>query len=93
MRLIKAFKLKHISNAGKLKEAVKVVKAYRKLAVSIASEQWRPFQKGEDQCYKNCDIKHISFIFSLRYRQTCQHQVAGVLDSFISNRQNDFVSI
>jgi len=90
--MIKAYKLQHSANPGKIKEVVEVAKHYRKLAAKIASEQWMLFEK-QGSFRKNHDIKHIPSVLSARYKQTCQYQVVGMLDSFIANRQNDFVSL
>jgi len=87
----RAYGLKHRANKGKVLKAIETVKFYRKTAESIASEQWRVFfTRGRFQ--KNLDIKHIESALSERFKQTCQYQVVGVLDSFINNRQNDFVN-
>lgn len=89
--MIRTYELKHSANARKLKEVVKVIRAYRKLAESIAKEQWILFYR-DGRFRKNWNIKHIPTMLSARYKQTCQYQVTGMLDSFISNRKNDFVS-
>jgi putative transposase len=92
MGTIKAYKLKHSANPGKIDKVRAVVKHYRKLAAKISSAQWILFEK-QGLFSKNHDIKHIPTVLSARYKQTCQYQVVGILDSFVSNRQNDFIGI
>ncbi len=88
----RAYAVKHHANKGKIARAADTVRAYRRSARHIGAAQWRYF-------YENCrfneylDIKHIKSVLSERYKQTCQSQVVGILNSFVSNRQNDFMSV
>lgn len=88
----KTYRVTHHCNKGKLKIIALTIKYYRTLAGIIALEQWRHFHR-QGSFNKNLDIKHLPDILSERYKQTCQYQVVGILNSFISNRQNDFVDI
>lgn len=90
--MIRTYALKHAINIGKQKKILEIVREYRKLACQIASWQWKEFYRngGFD---RNLDIKKLETKLSERYKQTCQYQVVGVLDSFLSNRQNDFAKM
>ncbi len=90
--MIRTYPLKHWINPDKQKKILSVAEEYRKLAVKVASRQWQEFYRHGD-FDKNADIKTIETALSERYKQTCQYQVAGVLNSFIANRQNEFVKI
>ena len=89
----RAYRLKQHANAGKQSKAIETVRAYRKTAEKIARVQWRFFYGTGGGFDKNLDIKHIASFLSERYKQTCQYQVVGILASFLSNRQNDFVDL
>lgn len=90
--MIRTYPLKHSINKGKQEKIIAITKEYRKLAVTLATLQWEEFYFTE-KMNKNLDIKKIKSKLSERYKQTCQYQVVGVLNSFIANRQNDFVRI
>lgn len=88
--MIRCYQLKQQANQSKIVKIKNVLKEYRALACKIATRQWYLFfNKGSFN--KNTNIKHIITNLSERYKQTCQYQVVGMLDSFISNRKNDFV--
>ncbi|WP_029523614.1 RNA-guided endonuclease TnpB family protein [Persephonella sp. KM09-Lau-8] len=89
---IRAYKHKHSINKGKIQTIKQILAEYRKTAKKIAKKQWNIFFK-EGSFNKNADIKDIPSNLSERYKQTCQYQVVSVLNSYISNRQNDFVEI
>lgn len=90
--MIKSFVLASLLNNSKKEKVFEVIKEYRYLAQDIASIQWRSFFE-EKKFDKDKDIKSIESPLSARYKQTCQYQVVGMLESFISNRQNDFRDI
>jgi putative transposase len=91
-KLIRSYKLKNHSNKGKLQKLEKVYVEYRKTAIKIAKKQWNYFFLSEEEAVfdKNIDIKSLDSKLSARYKQTCQYQVVGVLDSFLSNIQTEF---
>ena len=89
----RAYGLKQHANAGKQSKAIETVRAYRKTAEKIARVQWRFFYGTGGGFDKHLAIKHIASFLSERYKQTCQYQVVGILASFLSNRQNDFVDL
>ena len=87
----KTYKLKHLANKGKQVKVIQTIRAYRDTASLIAWDQWRCFYESAQPFNRQCDIKRIETLLSERFKQTCQYQVVGTLDSFIANRQNDFV--
>ena len=86
----RTYPLQQHANKGKQRKAVETVKGYRGTACSIAAVQWRLFYEYGTGFNKQLDIKAVPTHLSERYKQTCQYQVCGILNSFISNRQNDF---
>jgi putative transposase len=92
MGMIKTYTLRQSANPGKIEKVINVVKAYRVLAASLAKEQWVLFQKT-GSFNRDLDAKQVKTPMSARYKQTCQYQIVGMLDSFIANRQNDFVTV
>ena len=89
--MLRTYQFQHGINKGKQGKIRSVIKAYRLTAQSIACRQWRLFFENKSGFDKDLDIKYILSSLSGRYKQTCQYQVIGILNSFISNRQNDFV--
>jgi len=90
--MIRTYPVKHNENLNKRIKILELSKEYRVLAKDISSVQWIEFYK-RGKFNKNLDIKELDSPLSERYKQTCQYQVVGVLKSFISNRQNEFVRI
>jgi putative transposase len=90
--VIRTYPLKHDINKGKEKKIIELQKEYQYLAHSISNKQWEEFYK-EGKFNKDVDIKSIETKLSERYKQTCQYQVVGMLNSFISNRQKEFIRI
>jgi len=90
--MLRTYELKAEINKGKKEKILSVLKEYRKTAFVIGEKQWELFYK-EGFFNKNHPVKEIPSLLSERYKQVIQYQVVSVLDSFISNRQNDFVKI
>ena len=90
--MIRTYPLKQSINKGKEEKIIKLAKEYQDLAKIISHIQWEEFYK-KGRVNKGLDIKSIETILSERYKQTCQYQVAGILNSFISNRQKEFIRI
>jgi len=89
---IRAYIHKHNANTKKIQVIKEILKEYRKTAKKIVKIQWNLFFKqGNFNEYNK--LKNIESKLSERYKQTCQSQVVGILKSYISNRQNDFVQI
>ncbi len=94
----RTYNLTHHANKSKVSRITATIKAYRKTAAIISGVQWMRFYKDAEPFNKNLKIKTISSIklttgrtaLSERYKQTCQYQVVSVVNSFISNRKNDF---
>jgi putative transposase len=90
--MIRAYSLRHSINSKKQDTILSVLSEYRAIAQKVSNIQWREFFKTS-KFNKNVDIKSLKTKLSARYKQTLQYQVVGQLDSYISNRQNDFVDI
>src|SRR3972149_4697525 len=91
--MVRTYRVNHNANINKQDKITAVVKEYRKTAQSISSVQWQRFYREGKPFNKNLDIKCIKSLLSERYKQTCQYQVVSILNSFISNRKNDFVKV
>jgi len=92
IKMIRAYSLGHSINNKKQDTVLDVLKEYRVIAQKVSNIQYREFFKTS-KFNKNFDIKFLQTKLSARYKQTLQYQVVGQLDSYISNRQNDFVDI
>jgi putative transposase len=87
---VKAYKLKHMANAGKLTRLQSVLFAYRRLAHQWSKVQWgRYYQDGRF----NKDPEPLETALPARMVQNCRDQVIGMLDSYVTNRQNDIKKI
>jgi putative transposase len=86
--MIKTYKIKSEENKNKTEKIKDVLNEYRKAAKKIAKLQWYNFNlknKFNKQSKINIDSK-----LSARYLQTCQYQVVGLLESYYSNKKNEF---
>ena len=60
----------------------------------MGAVQWRLFfEKGNGRFSRKIDIDVILCPLSERYKRNSCYQVVGMLDSFIANRQNDFIQM
>lgn len=85
----RSYTLKHKANQTKQHKIYEIIKTYRILSNTLSQVQWELFfMTGSFN--RNHDIKHVQTPLSERYKQTCQYQVVGVLDSWLSNRKNNF---
>ena len=88
--MIKAYNLKHSINIGKQKKVFEILSEYRSTGILLSKIQWRNlFENGRFN--KNLKIFLPESKISARYKQVIQYQVVGQLESYISNRQNEFV--
>lgn len=90
--MIRAYSLTHSINLGKQKTIIDLLSEYRKIAIKVSKIQWIEFFKS-GKFNKNLDIKSLKTKLSARYKQVNQYQVVGQLDSYLSNRANDFKNI
>ena len=88
MSIIRTYPLTHYMNKDKITKVNLVIDQYRILAKNIAYNQWDNFFMN-GTFYKDLPIS-IPTSLSARYQQTCQYQVVGMLESYISNLKNDF---
>ena len=86
--MMRACRMKQAANPGKLEQVLDVFLAYPKAAQQIAAAQWRCFfQAGS---FKRNHPIAITSPLSARFKQCCQYQVVGMLNSFIANRANEY---
>jgi putative transposase len=93
--IIRTYPLKHDINVSKQEKIYEVLKHYRKLATKISDVQWNLFfsSRVQQKFNKDLDIKELKTRLSARYKQTCQYQVTGILQSYMENRKEDFKRI
>jgi len=91
-RIIRTYKLEHHINLAKQIKLFDVLKEYRIASKRISNFQWRLFFQ-EGKVDKEVDIKNITSKLSERFKRNSCYQVVSILDSYISNRQNEFVEM
>ena len=89
--MIKSYKLELKANKEKLEKVKEVLKEYRKTAKVVLNTQLSLLYKNS-KLNKNHKL-NINTKLSAKYLQTLQYQIVGILDSYLSNRQNDFKEI
>ena len=85
--------LPHRMNAGKEAKVRRLLRAWRQVAVAQGKEQWRlVFEKGRPS--KKHDISRTGYdLIGTSYGQMVRWQVVGQIDSFLSNRANEFRNV
>jgi putative transposase len=79
-------------NAGKAAKVASFMRDYRRVAVALGPIQWRLFfETGATN--KRHPAKHLNSICGSAPVQMASSQVAEHLDSWVSNRANDFVDL
>ncbi|MGC9188149.1 MAG: RNA-guided endonuclease TnpB family protein, partial [Sulfurihydrogenibium sp.] len=91
-KIIRAYVYPCFPNNGKVEKIKQVLKEYRKTAQTISKIQWSEFFKT-GKFNKYLKLKEVKSFLSERYKQTCQWQVVGVLDGFLSCIQEEFERI
>jgi putative transposase len=86
--MLRTYPMQHAANRRKVDKVLDLFLAYPAAARQIASAQWRLFFEA-GRFNKHASIR-IATKLSARYQQTCQYQVVAMLESFISNRANDY---
>lgn len=84
----RTYRLKHEANRGKVDKVLAVFGAYRKLAQEISRVQWKLFFTTGRFDRNLAPLSGIESPLSERFKQTCQYQVVGMLESFTSNLSN-----
>jgi len=81
--------------ASKKAQILELIRAWRKGAILLGREQWRLFfETGEfDKMYDMDKITFASVIGNSGRVQMCRRQLVGQLQSWISNRSNEFTDI
>ncbi len=90
--MIRAYKLDLKANQKKINTILEVAKEYRKRAKRVLNIQLTLLFK-ESKLNRNYKLKNIQTKLSARYLQTLQYQIVSMLESYLSNRQNDFKDI
>jgi putative transposase len=90
--MIKAYKLNLKANQSKIDTILKLAKEYRKTAYIVLNIQLNQLYKI-GKFNKNFKLNILNTKLSARYLQTLQYQIVAMLDSYLSNRQNDFITI
>lgn len=85
----RAYPLEHAIHPNKLVKIIAVRNPYRKLAARIGSLQWRYFFEASIQPSKYREELPKTPL-SDRFQRNAECQVVGMLQSWISNRVNDF---
>jgi len=88
--------LDHGMNGGKEQKVFDLLRAWRRCAVLVGREQWRLFfEDGRiDKMHRSPAESDLAAVVGAANRlQMVRHQVVGILDSFLSNRQNEFSRI
>ena len=85
--------MKHHANGVKETKLLRVLHAYRPLAVSVANHNWKLFYQEKKGFSDFEDVSCIKTELSARYKQTIQTQVIGTLKSYLANVQNRFIDI
>jgi putative transposase len=90
---IRSYPLQHHCNTGKIAAIKETIGEYRSACKTLALGMWRTFFQETGVFANRLDCKTVTTGLSSRYTQTACVQVAGVLNSFLSNRKNDFSRI
>jgi len=88
--MIKAYNLKHSINIGKQKKVFEILSEYRSTGI-LLSKIISTIYMENGRFNKKLKIFLPESKISARYKQVIQYQVVGQLESYISNRQNEFV--
>jgi putative transposase len=79
-------------NKEKINKVEQVLKEYRKTAKAISNLQWTEFFKT-GKFNKYLKLKELESSLSERYKQSCQWQVVGILEGYLSCVQEEFEEI
>jgi len=90
--VIRAYKLNLKANQTKIDTILEVAKEYRKTAKIVLNIQLNQLYKT-GKLNKNFKLNIKETKLSARYLQTLEYQIVSMLDSYLSNRQNDFIEI
>ncbi len=87
--MIRAYKLDLKANQKKINTILEVAKEYRKTAEIVLNIQLNQLYKTA-KFNKNFKLNIENTKLSARYLQTLQYQIVSILESYLSNRENDF---
>ena len=89
---MRTYRVDHFANQEKQNAVFAVLFEYRKVCYEISKKQWRLFF-GSEKMDKMADLQYLESPISERYKRNCAYQAHSQLQSYFSNRQNDFVSM
>lgn len=88
--------LDHGMNAGKERKVFDLLRAWRSCAVLVGREQWRLFfETGRiNKMHRSPVESDLAAVVGAANRlQMVRHQVVGILDSYLANRQSELARI
>ena len=91
-RILRTDRAAQTMNVGKAEKVAGFMRAYRRVAVAIGSIQWRLFFENGATNGRH-PAKHLNPVCGAAPVQMASAQVAEQLDSWVSNRANDFIDL
>ena len=89
-RICRSYGMQSCANGNKIAKIQETLVEYRRATKKIGNYQWHLFYRYGG-FNKNEDIKTaVKTRLSERYKQVCQYQVVGMLDSHLENVMSDF---
>lgn len=82
--------IRHSSNGGKVRRVMAFVRPYRECCAAIAASEWRTFHETGKFGGKFANSSKFNSFCGAAPAQMARAQVAAMLASFVSNRQNEF---
>lgn len=82
--------IRHSANPGKARRLLAFTRKYRKCCAAIAAQEWRVFNETAKFGGKYANSSQFNGFCGAAPAQMARAQVAAMLASFVSNRQNDF---
>lgn len=90
MTAIRADVIEHTANAGKVRRVLDFARLYQECAAAIAAREWRTFWETGKFGGKYANCSAFNDFCGAAPAQMARAQVSAMLESFISNRANDF---
>ena len=88
--MIRADTIRHSANRGKGERVLAFSRRYRACAAAIAASEWRAFFEAGRLGGKYGNVSRFNAFCGAAPAQMARAQVAAMLGSFLSNRQNEF---
>jgi putative transposase len=87
---VRADTICHSANHGKTRRLMAVVRSYRECGAAIAAKEWGAFFETGRFGGKYANSSTFNGFCGGAPAQMARAQVAAMLESFVSNRQNEF---